>query len=483
MSFLSLDNFKRVLDRVDAALFRAHAFRMYESDAPADLKALTADAMRQALLESPGGGPDALNAAVRSLTALLVQKHHLDKAAVLTDFDRLSKERTPASAGGGRPLESAAPPPPLSEAEMNARLRIREEAFHSNTTECADLPLPLPHQPMPPTPVGVRDAAKYVNKTHNLVISSLDRDWAGLDPLRYQYRVLLEGGGTSSLAMLNAKLRNIVSVEINYIIIPTEIDWTHVHTAETTPFRQFVHPTDTAYRTRILYENNYSYNFPYVLVRVDELTDTFYGTNDAIRQAFAVLTHSSSFDDVNGRRYAVLRPVPMDVHTYTPPLSGLSSLTLAMQMPSGALLNRSTDGLVVTSIVYSNLRPSLLQVNTRYFDRNEFYIGDYVRFAGFAAPADGGGGNAEAFVMRPEGHQVFDMSTPNADLYFNSFWIRAPGAFDAVVGAFVPDAGVLAALSACAGVGCQVLNLSLQNTLHLTVTTSEMVNPIGFDLV
>lgn len=521
-TFMNMDNFKRVLDGADASLARDFKFRIYDAEPSVVLRSLGMEAMRAAASTARPGAREAdlIDAAVRHVTDTLRAKHRLDKggSGAMRDYEReRGRENREARAPPPSLVETVAsekPPPPLTDAEVKARLLAREEGFKvagigraapddgadvealpfehvhdgepvdagsptaANATMLQRLPQPPKrphHRPVPPV-LPPEPPPAFVNRLHHLVVTSLDRDWMGAHPLRYEYQVLLEGGGSSASATLNARLRNIVSVEINYLIIPTEISLNKMDTT-----------TDNiAWRARNLYENSYSFNFPYLLVHAAEMKDNFYGTNDAIRGAFGVLTHASSFDDVNGRTYEILKPVASHRIDFRPPLAALSALSLAFRMPNGALLNNATDGLVVLSFAYGgNVRPNLIKVVTRYFDRNEYYIGDYVQFAGFDASGlpSGAGIAATAFVTRSSGHQVFDMGDVNPDAYYNSFYIRAPGTFDPVVGAFKADQAVLVDISGCYGVGCMVLNMSLQNTLHLTVTTAEMAPVINYSLV
>lgn len=509
--FMSMENFKRVLDGADAALTRDYKFRAYDAEPSVVLRTLGMEAMRAAASTARRGANDGelIDAAARHVADALRAKHRLDrKSAAMRDFEReRGRENREAMAAPPTFAASEKPPPPLTDEEVQARLAAREEGFATTgrSADCGADAAPFPavhdgspveasttaaafdtshdfdapprrphHRPVPPVLAHAPPPPAYVNRLHHLVVTSLDRDWAGAHPLRYKYQVMLEGGGSSASAMLNARLRNIVAVEINYLIIPTEISLNKMDTS-----------TDQlAYRARNLYENSYSFNFPYLVVHAEEIKDNFYGTNDTIRGAFGVLTHASSFDDVNGRTYEILKPVASHRIDFRPPLAALSALSLAFRMPNGGLLNSSTDGLFVLGLTYSNVRPALIKVVTRFFDRNEYYVGDYVQFAGFDPSASTNlGVAASSFVLRSAGHQVYDMGDVNADSYYNSFYIRAPGTFDDVVGAFVPDGDVIASIAACNGVGCLALNLSLQNTLHITVTTAEMAPAIGYSLV
>ena len=467
-AFLNAENFKRVLDAAAADLAREHSFSFFGAAPSAVLRSMATDAMRGAWQ-----APDPFRSAVAALVSTCKSRFHLDRASVMADFERVTKDRTAPPAtnrslgpnGVGTQLASESPPPPISEAELRDRLRERERVIDRVGDEDESVnPEPFRtfggkafsggasgHAPGSRghgekhgdrhagagAGAGAGAERAYMDKLHHVVVSSMDRDWAGAHPLRYQYQVQLDGTGGG--ASLNVRLRNIVSVEIDYLIVPTEIVLNRQDTS-----------TDAlAYRYRNLYENSYSFNYPYMIVQAEELQNFYYGTNDVIRQAFAVLTHSSSFDDVNGRNYEVLRPVATAKHEFRPPLAGLTSLSLAFRMPNGALLNNSRDGAAVLGLTWSNVRPAMVKVVTRFFDRNEFYVGDYVQFAGFVAPAGAPTSAAKLvadFVGRPSGHQVYDMGDVNPDSYYNSFYVRAPGAFDDVVGAYVADPAFLAAI-------------------------------------
>ena len=525
-SFLSAENFKRVFDAAAEILSREHAFRVFGAAPPAILRSLATDAMRAAMAPSDPLGPTNENpfeAAVFGLVESCKAKFHLERASVMADYERATKDRSMTSLRDATVLlTSETPPPPITEAELRDRLRERdrvvvsEEPINFNNNVPSVEPFQtLANRAVADRATGDRGFANkayagnaghvagqrghgekhgerhagavsdptFTDQLHHVVVSSIDRDWAGACPMRYKYQVQLDhkmGAGAS----LNMRLRNIVSVEIDYIIIPTEIVLNRQDTS-----------TDAlAYRHRNLYENSYSFNFPYMIVQAEEFQNFYHGTNDIIRKAFSVVSHSSSFDDVNGRNYEILRPVSGAKHEFRPPLAGLTSLTLSLLMPNGALLNTSVDGRSVLSVTWSNARHTLVKITTRFFDRNEFYVGDYIQFSGFSAPPgapETAVTSVSEFLLASTGHQVYDMGDLNTDAYYNSFYVRAPGAFDNVAGAYVVDPVFLASIllvqpspttTTTVDVS-KVLNLSLQNTLHLKVTTEGRTSAIEYDLV
>ena len=462
--FLCVETLKVVVGRAEAALARENHFRLFDAMPSDALKALTTESMRRA---NYGGGSHEVmvQAAVDGVCDRVRTAHHLVRGSVQADFDRISAERA------GIPA-APPPPPPIeedddvpSEAELKAAMLRRLAEREGDPAAGAALP-PMPPPPpeglAPPAPL-VHVATKMTPRIYNVVISSLDRDWAGNHPLRCRYQAKL----------LNAPIKNVVSVEVDRVVLPAEI---RLSKQDTT--------TDGLnYRHRTTYDVPTSVLVPFIMVQAEELLGAYAGTSDGICRALACCTHEKSFIDVCGRGYDIFRPAPNSAREYRPPLATLPPLTLSFTRPNHVLLNAGTDGIAVRKFAYSNLRPGLIEViMLSFFDRNQYYIGDFVAFTAYSG---GNGGAVADFLQRPEGHTVVDMGTINVDSYYSSFFIKSVGTFDPVEGEFDPDQTFLDALLADALLvtvqTASIINLSLQNTLFLRVTALEMTNAITMD--
>jgi hypothetical protein len=84
-----------------------------------------------------------------------------------------------------------------------------------------------------------------------------------------------------------------------------------------------------------------------------------------------------------------------------------------------------------------------------------------------------------AFINRPQGHEIKQIGGTNDDGYFRSFYIQAPGNFNRMIGKFVLDTDMISVLNEynsqinfCDPLTPSngfILNNSLQNTISLKV--------------
>lgn len=285
-------------------------------------------------------------------------------------------------------------------------------------------------------------------------LCSQDRPWwNGDDPYRYRYSVVLE-----------SRLRNIDAIQVGKVIIPHEVV-------------QLNDPMKNSF--------NYDFTmaFPYLILRVDEFNDVYDGTNDVIKRAFCKLVYDKSYKGQNGRGYVILKPEQKERKFFYPaPLGALGRLSVSILRPSGALLNNSLDSYRTLAITYDNAKPGYIKVTTeKYFDTNEFYVGDTVVFKNYLMTklsllqSDIDVQNFNMFVNREEGHEVAEQGAANPSGYINSFYVAAPGSFDAVSGQYVLSSSMVscindynAALPPALPNG-YIMNLSLQNSISMKV--------------
>eukprot|EP00798_Chlamydomonas_sp_ICE-L_P000725 gene725-biopygen466 len=209
------------------------------------------------------------------------------------------------------------------------------------------------------------------------------------------------------------------------------------------------------------YLHDYDFSYPYVLVNLEGFDGMYDGSSEAIRRSFCVLVFDCSFRAANGRGYVMLKPVrELDRKTFDTPLASLRLLVVSITRPSGALFNNSVDALRLTSLSYETQYGLYIRiVCNRFFDMNEFVVGDDVRFSEFDGRPESASGAADnmslilqanAYINREEGHEVVRLGEPNAQGFLNSFYILAPGFYNSVEGTLVLHEQMLEAIRAMA---------------------------------
>lgn len=300
-------------------------------------------------------------------------------------------------------------------------------------------------------------------------INSFDREWNS-NVLRYNYSVTFNGEG------INGNYKNIRNMEIGKVIIPEEIS-------------ENVNILNYSNKTQFNYE--FSFSYPYLILRIDEFNDVYDGTNDNIRKSFCKLLYHRHYKAPNGRGYVILKPFQKEKKSFYPsPLSSLNRLTISILKPNGFLLNNSADSYKIFKVDYDAFNPHFYTIVTDvFFDKNEFYVGDVVVIKNFTLTSNTYGIQAKNlidYINRPEGHEITQIGNTNNNGFYRSFYISAIGSFDKVLGKFDVDLNCVECLNeynntinynTFTGTNGSILNYSLQNTIGMSLDV--LVNDVS----
>ena len=302
-----------------------------------------------------------------------------------------------------------------------------------------------------PQEVVVREdkIVSYREVENNLFIYSADRDWLRNNKEnRYQFTVQFDpaANGQSFGVHLAAqhKFKNIVRIELVKAILPGEnVDVTVYRTRGSAT-------TNTAYQNNIL-------NLPYVTVRVAELENNNYGTDNFLDRSFGVLQYDAQWlsdtTTQSGCSKGFLAMIPKHLKCqkeyYPTPLSTLQKMTIELCRPNGQPISASPDTFDVGGIIapqtgevmgvsfpftntikyadtpltynvmipMTNGSPANFYINTtKYFSKFEMCAGDRIQISGYSYSEDAlndptHGPSLRAFcrwINRPEGHIVLD---------------------------------------------------------------------------
>ena len=261
----------------------------------------------------------------------------------------------------------------------------------------------------PPTAHSSIQVVGYVSA------SGSDRDWV-TNKHRNRFHVDFQ-----------KRFRNVTCFRATCLIVPMEIQ--ERASLIDRPKTHFVH--------------DYGMAYPYLLLQIDGFNDVY----DGARKAFAKFVFESGYRAPNGRGYMILRPVQNEAKRFhQAPLASLSAVTLAVQKPNGTLYNNSIDDFGIAHVQYEIFNRMYLKIVTdKFFDRNEFYVGDTILIRGFQLRAEGleTSSRMREFFDRPEGHDVVEMGRANAQGYHNNFYILAPGILDQLNGKVALDQEII----------------------------------------
>jgi hypothetical protein len=226
--------------------------------------------------------------------------------------------------------------------------------------------------------------------------------------------------------------------------------------------------------------NEYDFAHPYLLLNVDGVDGGYDGCNDHLRRCFSVMIFDRSYRAPNGRGYIVLKSAGGndEKRKFKTQNGNLSNIDLSITRPNGTLLNNSVDNIKMVSISYESGTPLMIRIQCgRYFDRNEFFVGDMVRLSGFDTSGIEDQPNTvylDQYVNREAGHEVVKIGEINNQGFSNSFYILAPGVINLADGSLVLEERILDVIRHIGGsqtniTAGRVVNMSLQPFFTLRV--------------
>lgn len=213
------------------------------------------------------------------------------------------------------------------------------------------------NQPQPPVDVrssGAQmiitrepDTITYKENELNLFVYSGDRDWiSNSQETRYNFTVNFDPSNLPTGLRLNptstVKFRNIVRVEFVKAIMPGEGLDLMVSKSSASAYT-----SDT--NINIL-------SYPYIQVRIPELDNNVYGTNNSLNSAFAVLQYDANWISDTGisnqRGFLAMIPKFLKCQkVYSPtPLATIQKLSFRFERPDGGVLSMSPDTLDIGQI-------------------------------------------------------------------------------------------------------------------------------------
>lgn len=347
---------------------------------------------------------------------------------------------------------------------------------------------------------------------NNLFIYSADRDWLRNNKEnRYNFSVNFDPAANQGFGpslSSQQKFKNIVRIELVKCIMAGE-------SLDVTVFATGNGPVSftSNYQDNIL-------NFPYVSVRIVELENNNYGTDNFLDRSFGVLQYDAQWlsDTTNGsvqvpctKGYFAMIPkfLKCQKDFYPTPLSTLQKMTIEIRRPNGELISTSPDAFDISGItmpgylfgssfgsVDASGNPYNFFIHTStYFSKYNVCVGDRIQIGGYSYPdsilnSDAYGNVLKSFcnwINRAEGHIVigtcYGTSTvtdgANDVGYANYIVIQArymnPSTGSTSLDPFSPSLGtILDNVKVGFQTPCRFINYNKQLNLVFRIITREM---------
>lgn len=372
------------------------------------------------------------------------------------------------------------------------------------------------------------NVVSYREIENNLFIYSADRDWLRNNKEnRYSFSINFDpaanGQGFGPVLAAQQKFKNIVRIELVKCIMAGESLDVTVNVNKVSTPEEVTFTTD--YQDNIL-------NLPFVTVRVAELENNNYGTDNYLDRSFGVLQYDGKWQSdkiaqqANTRGFLAMIPKYLKCQKifYPTPLSTLQKMTIDIRRPNGELVSNSPDTFDIGGIICpanpenpgttfpfnvnlsgstyyamdtSNNPYNFFINTTTYFSRFEVCKGDRLQISGYSYPDTimndiAYGPILQVFcnwINRPEGHIVINTCYSNSGTsirdgansvgYANFIVIQAryndPSSGSITLNPFSTNIGTL--LNSTGGTlqsPCRFINFNKQLNLVFRIITREM---------
>lgn len=270
----------------------------------------------------------------------------------------------------------------------------------------------------------------YREIENNLFVYSGDRDWLrNVKDNRYSFSVIFDpaanGQTLNPQVSVQERFKNIVRIELIKAILPIEGLQTLIQ-------KNADLSNNTSYQVNVL-------SLPYVSVRIPELENNNYGSDNFLDRAFGVLQYDANWysdpgttpSQVDSRGFTALIPKFLKCQkVYAPaPLSTLQRLSIDLLQPNGDILSQTADtfdisGIFVSSSVgiapynggSSPLPEYFMIETTNFFSRFQVAVGDRIRIGGYDLSNNNVSAAIQDFttwINQEEGHLVAQIAYGN----------------------------------------------------------------------
>jgi hypothetical protein len=352
---------------------------------------------------------------------------------------------------------------------------------------------------------------KYMTRSNYIIVNSADRDWLNeslSNSNRYNFNVKF--GKNDSAASINNVYKNITSIELVNAFMPKD---NVLLSFDSRPYVDIL-------------------TYPYLVLKIPELTNVFRGTNNSTDNAFSVLVYDKKHDSqvlsndfITGSN-TIIQSAPerqfyseynKSYYKYIPayfekkvydnqPLASLSHMSISVVNPNNENINVMRDVMDINAIAFTAVTSTNLEysgTNSYPFDSsaasreyiniivnqsfsNKLYrIGDNIKLGGFTT-ITGSSANEVAladYLNRPEGHYILNLQQSNLAAganqgFISNLYIAPPGDIAINANASLTTSTYIGSsdidiLSNITTTNARLLNTNLQTHFLFKINTRE----------
>jgi hypothetical protein len=222
----------------------------------------------------------------------------------------------------------------------------------------------------------------------------------------------------------------------------------------------------------------YRVNVTHVWLWVDEISGSFSkNRSDVAKRSLCKLLIKGCHEPKLGRGHMVLEPAMEEVRVFDPPLSSISSLSISLRRPDGALMDNTRDDFHMVKVYQtSDAAANWIIEMDRLWEDDAFTKGDILKIQG----VDTGFRELDDFLTRKEGHIVISQGFPIGSAY-KTVVVRKPGSINQSTGEYEADNNLHTQLDAVSNdITGRVVNMSMQVSISMTCkcnTTARHYDP------